>query len=67
MTKSEADRGRYLGYIRLVGHRQGQVKLETYCWPDNLRIPPQYTKKPLLRSQDSRNGVYDVAYHENVP
>lgn len=49
----EADRGRYLGYIRLVGHRRGQVKLETCCWPDNLRIPPQYTKQPLLRSQDT--------------
>src|ERR1043165_1253907 len=24
-----------------------------HCWPDTLRsIPPQYTKKPLLRNQD---------------
>lgn len=49
----EADAGRYLGYVRLVGRRRGQVKLEEYCWPDTLRsFPPQYTKKPLLRSQD---------------
>jgi SAM-dependent methyltransferase len=48
----EADAGQYLGYIRLVGRRREQVKLEEYCWPDNLRsFPPQYTKKPLLRGQ----------------
>jgi hypothetical protein len=49
----EADAGRFLGYVRLVGRRQGQVKLEEYCWPDTMRsFPPQYTKKPLLRSHD---------------
>jgi SAM-dependent methyltransferase len=49
----EADAGRYLGYVRLVGRRRGQVKLEENCWPDTMRsFPPQYTKKPLLRSQD---------------
>jgi SAM-dependent methyltransferase len=49
----EADGGRYLGYVRLVGRRRGGVKLEEYCWPDTMRsFPPQYTKKPLLRSQD---------------
>jgi hypothetical protein len=37
----------------LVGRRRGKVKLEEYCWPDTMRsFPPQYTKKPLLRSQD---------------
>ncbi len=46
----EADRGSYLGYVRLVGRRRGQVKLEDYCWPDTMRSAPlQYTKKPLLR------------------
>src|SRR6516162_6356611 len=46
----EADGGRYLGYVRLVGRRRGGVMLEEYCWPDTLRsFPPQYTKKPLLR------------------
>jgi hypothetical protein len=48
----EADGGRYLGYIRLVGCRRDQVKLEEYCWPDTMRsFPTQYTKMPLLRSQ----------------
>ena len=48
----EDDAGRYLGYVRVVGRRAG-VKLEEYCWPDTMRsIPPQYTKKPLLRSQE---------------
>jgi SAM-dependent methyltransferase len=50
----EADAGKYLGYIRLVGRRRGEAKLEEYCWPDTLRsmLPPQYTKKPLLRRQE---------------
>lgn len=40
----EADQGRYLGYIRLVGRRQGSVKLA-----DQIEsIPPQYTKKRLM-------------------
>ena len=47
----EADHGRYIGYVRVVGRRQGGVKLEEYCWPDTMRsLPAQYTKKPLLRS-----------------
>ena len=46
----EADAGRYLGYVRLVGRRRDGVKLEEYCWPDTMRsFPLQYTKKPLLR------------------
>jgi len=50
----EDDAGRYLGYVRAVGRRRSGVKLEEYCWPDTLRsIPPQYTKKPLLRGQDA--------------
>jgi SAM-dependent methyltransferase len=49
----EADGGRYLGYVRLVGRRRDQVKLEEYCWPDTMRsLPPQYTQKPLLRSRE---------------
>jgi SAM-dependent methyltransferase len=48
----EADVGRYLGYVRLVGRRRGAAKLEEYCWPDTMRsFPPKYTKKPLLRSE----------------
>jgi SAM-dependent methyltransferase len=49
----EADGGRYLGYIRLIGRRRGEAKLEEYCWADTMRsVPPQYTKKPLLRSHE---------------
>ena len=49
----EADQGRYIGYVRVVGRRQGQVRLEDYCWPDTMRsMPVQYTKKPLLRSAE---------------
>jgi hypothetical protein len=50
----EVDAGRYLGYVRHVGHRRREVKLEEYCWPDTLRtvVPFQYTEKPLLRSQE---------------
>ena len=49
----EADRGSYLGYVRLVGRRRGQAKLEEYCWPDTMRsLPLQYTKKPLLRGEE---------------
>ena len=49
----EIDAGRYLGYVRLVGRRRGEAKLEEYCWPDTMRsFPAEYTKKPLLRDQD---------------
>ena len=50
----EEDEGRYLGYVRLVGRRRSEAKLEEYCWPDTMRsFPAQYTQKPLLRSQIS--------------
>ena len=50
----EEDGGRFIGYVRVVGRRRGEAKLEEYCWPDTLRsFPQQYTKKPLLRSQES--------------
>jgi SAM-dependent methyltransferase len=43
----EADRGSYLGYIRLVGRRRGQTVL-----PDPIvSVPAHYTQKPLLRSE----------------
>jgi hypothetical protein len=42
-----ADRGRYLGYVRLIGRRRGDVKLTDHI----VSLPAQYTKKPLLRSQ----------------
>ena len=55
--RKSSDRSRpgpVLGYVRLVGRRRGEVKLEEYCWPDTLKmvVPPQYTKKPLLRSPE---------------
>lgn len=50
----EADRGKYLGYVRVVGRRRADAKLEPYCWPDTMKsFPEQYTRKPLLRSQPS--------------
>jgi SAM-dependent methyltransferase len=49
----EADQGSFLGYVRVVGRRRSGVKLEEYCWPDTLRsLPAQYTKKPLLRTDE---------------
>jgi cyclopropane fatty-acyl-phospholipid synthase-like methyltransferase len=41
----EVDRGRYLGYVRLVGRRKAGTPLDEPI----LSIPDQYTKKPLLR------------------
>jgi SAM-dependent methyltransferase len=43
----EADRGNYLGYVRLVGRRRPGVHLEEPI----VSVPPQYTKKPLLRNE----------------
>jgi SAM-dependent methyltransferase len=44
----EADRGNYLGYVRLAGRRQRQAKLSDQI----ASVPAQYTRKPLLRSED---------------
>lgn len=44
----EADRGRYLGYVRLVGRRRTDAKLLDHI----VSLPREYTKKPLLRSAD---------------
>lgn len=51
----ESDAGRRLGYLRVVGHRQAEAQLDEHCWPDTLRtlVPPQYTKKTLLRGETS--------------
>jgi cyclopropane fatty-acyl-phospholipid synthase-like methyltransferase len=45
----EADRGRYLGYVRIVGRRQPQAKLDDLI----VSLPSRYTKQPLLRSEES--------------
>jgi len=41
----EADRGSYLGYVRVVGRRRSGVQLEEPI----VSVPTQYTKRPLLR------------------
>lgn len=55
----EADHGQFLGYVRVLGRRRADVKLEEYCWPDTLRtmVPRHYTQLPLLRSDadETRN------------
>ena len=49
----EADAGRYLGYVRLVGRRRSEARLEEYCWPDTMRsLPISYAKHPLLRNEE---------------
>jgi ubiquinone/menaquinone biosynthesis C-methylase UbiE len=47
----EADAGRCLGYVRVIGRRRPGVKLEEACWPGTMRsFPVQYVLKPMLRS-----------------
>jgi cyclopropane fatty-acyl-phospholipid synthase-like methyltransferase len=43
----EADRGNYLGYVRFVGRRRADAKLEDPI----MSIPMQYAKKPLMRTE----------------
>jgi cyclopropane fatty-acyl-phospholipid synthase-like methyltransferase len=44
----EADAGRHLGYVRAIGRRRADVAL----FDPNLRVPAQYTKRPLLRGME---------------
>jgi hypothetical protein len=44
----EADGGSYLGYVRLVGRRDGQATLADHI----VSVPAQYTKPPVLRSAE---------------
>lgn len=44
----EADRGDYLGYVRMVGRRRGEAVLEDPI----VSVPAQYTRKPLLRGEE---------------
>ena len=47
----EKDAGRFLTYVRLVGHRRAGMPLEDYVWPDTMRsMPSSYEKKPMLRN-----------------
>ena len=41
----DADRGRYLGYMRVVARRRAGVQLDEPI----VSVPPQYSKAPLLR------------------
>jgi hypothetical protein len=43
----EADRGEYIGYVRLVGRRRPDVTLSDQI----SSLPTEYVKKPLLRSE----------------
>lgn len=43
----EADRGRYLAYVRVVGRRRADVKLDEPI----VSVPTQYAKTPLLRDE----------------
>jgi cyclopropane fatty-acyl-phospholipid synthase-like methyltransferase len=44
----EADLGRYLGYVRVVGRRRAGVQLGEPV----VSVPTQYTKRPLLRGAE---------------
>ena len=44
----EADRGRWLGYVRVIARRRPGVKLDDPA----ISIPPQYVKQPLLRGSE---------------
>jgi SAM-dependent methyltransferase len=43
----EADHGRYLGYVRVVGRRRADTRLEEPV----TSVPTRYTKAPLLRDE----------------
>ena len=42
----EADRGDYLGYVRVVGRRRAGISLREPI----VAVPTEYVKRPLLRS-----------------
>ena len=44
----EADRGEYLGYVRVVGHRRPDARLEEPI----VSIPTEYAEQPLLRDAE---------------
>jgi SAM-dependent methyltransferase len=43
----ETDRGKHLGYVRVLARRQGRVKLEERV----VSLPMQYVKKTLMRDE----------------
>jgi hypothetical protein len=44
----EADRGSYMGYVRVVGRRTDNIKLQDLV----ASVPANYTRKPLLRTDE---------------
>ncbi len=44
----EADRGSYLGYVRLVGRRRAEARLDEPV----VSVPTQYAKKHLLSGSE---------------
>ena len=44
----EADRGKYLGYVRSVGRRRREAQLDEPI----VSVPSEYVQKPLLRSSE---------------
>ena len=44
----EADQGRYIGYVRAVGHRLPESQLEEPI----VSIPTEYVRKPMLRGEE---------------
>ena len=43
----EADRGRYFGYVRVIGRRRAEVQLGDHI----VSVPTDYVRKPLLRDE----------------
>jgi hypothetical protein len=43
----KADRGDYLGYVRAIGRRRPDVKLNDPI--TSMSVPPNYVSQPLLR------------------
>jgi cyclopropane fatty-acyl-phospholipid synthase-like methyltransferase len=52
----EADRGRYLGYVRVAGRRRADVTLDEPI----VSVPTQYVRKPLLLGSESDAGGQDA-------
>ena len=48
----EADRGEYLGYVRVVGRRRAQANLSDLI----VSLPAQYTRKTLLKKEQDRRA-----------
>jgi hypothetical protein len=48
----EADQGRTLGYVRVVGRRRAHVRLDEPV----VSVPMEYTRRPLLRDRGSRGS-----------